>query len=197
MLATAFSTTAFAQNYNDYDRSDRNGRVERNDRQDYNKQVIPATETPIQYFVDYGTVKKIAAEYQKVNKPREVCSDEIIQERVTSNPQQNYGGAALGGVIGGLAGNQVGSGSGRAAATAAGAIAGAFIGDGVSNRNARPVQQYQERRVQNCRQVENIENVFMGYRVTYEYKGQVNNFLTSTKPVGNRVKLRGQVSPEY
>lgn len=198
MLATAFSSTAFAQNYSDYDRYDRNGRAERNERQEYerNKQVIPATDLPIQHFVDYAPIKQVVAEYKRVNQPREVCRDEIIEERVTTHPNNNYGGAAIGGVVGALAGNQIGSGSGRAAATAAGAIAGAFIGDDVSNRNARPVQQYQERRVQNCRQVDNVERVFMGYRVTYEYKGQLNSFLAATKPVGNRVKLRGQISPD-
>lgn len=178
LLVGLVSTSAFAQDYRD--------RYENNTR--------PYVSAPVQSFMDYARITSVTAEYDKVNQPREVCTDEVVRESVTRN-DRNYGGTAIGAVAGGLLGNQIGSGNGRTAATALGAVTGAFVGDDVGNRNG-PQVQTQERRVQHCRQVEDNSRVQIGYRVTYEYKGLVNSVVTRERPVANRIKLNLQATPD-
>lgn len=186
LLVGLVSTSAFAQDYRQDQREYRD-RYENSTR----PYVIPTA--PVQSFVDYARIREVTTEYDRVSQPRQVCTDEIVRESVTRN-DNSLGGAAVGAVAGGLLGNQVGSGNGRTAATALGVIGGAMVGDNVG-RNGSPVQ-VQERRVQHCRDVDNRNTVPVGYRVTYEYKGQVNSFVTRERPVGTRLKINLQATPD-
>lgn len=179
ILLTTFGSVSFAQSYEGS-----------NDRY----------QSP-QTFYDYAKIISVTPEYQQVNQPTQVCRDEIVRETVNHNDRnnndRNYGGIALGGIAGGLLGNQVGGGNGRTAATALGAVAGALVGDNLANNgNNNQTPQYQERTVQRCQNVDSYRRVASGYRVEYEYRGQINTFVTRNKPEGNKVKMNIQATPE-
>lgn len=180
ILATTFATNAFAQNNERYARPPDN--------------IYQAP--PVQYFTDYAKIRSVKPDYQQINQPRQVCENEIVQEMVPQQPNRNYGGTALGAVAGGLLGNQIGSGNGRTVATVAGSLLGAGVGDNLSNRN-QPGPQYQERTIQRCRQVVDNNRVFNGYLVEYEYRGQIRSVLTADKPIGNKLKINLQATPDF
>lgn len=95
---------------------------------------------------------------------QQVCQTEDVQV-----PAQRSGaGAVVGGIAGGLLGNTVGRGGGNAAATVIGAVTGAIVGDRIDNADRRPSVQS----VQRCSTERTMQDVVVGYRVTYEYAGR-------------------------
>lgn len=152
---------------------------------------------------DTATIKRVEPQYTTVNKPIEVCSDEIVQETIQpqAQPEKSYGGAILGGLAGGLLGNQVGGGSGRAIATAAGVAAGAYIGDNMSknaataNGNVQYHPQTVSRKVRNCHMENESHQEITGYRIDYMYAGKPYSFVSDQKPVGSRLKVHVEVHP--
>ncbi len=163
-------------------------------------------------YEDTATIKKVEPQYTTVNKPVETCRMETVTETVQPQAQQqaqtdrNYSGAVIGGIAGGVLGNQVGKGNGKKAATAAGVIAGALIGDTMGNGQfGTPIQtnpgniQYHPQEV--SRQVRNcvMENVptqeLTGYRVEYVYGGRTQSYVSQTKPVGTKIKVKVDVQP--
>lgn len=112
-------------------------------------------------------------------------------------------GALLGAIVGGVLGNTVGDGDGRRAATAVGAVVGGVVGNSME-RDARERQAYGYRgdprhvpMVERCRRVrtggDDVQVV--GYRVTYEYAGQVFETVTDAHP-GDTIPVRVSVTPE-
>ena len=101
----------------------------------------------------------------------------------------------IGGVAGGLLGHQVGKGHGKDAATAVGAVVGALAGDHVANRDQAP-QYVQDapREVKQCRTVNEVQQQLTGYRVNYEYHGQVYSTITRENP-GHSLPVRVSVVP--
>jgi uncharacterized protein YcfJ len=107
---------------------------------------------------------------------------------------RNYGGAVIGGIAGALLGNQVGGGHGREAATAVGAVVGAMTGDNLANRDRYPQYVQVPREVTSCRTVQDMQQHLTGYRVDYEYHGQVYTTFMPQDP-GRTLRVRVSVDP--
>lgn len=144
-------------------------------------------------FVDNARVRAVDPQYESVSVPRNECSSQWVNEARPANTGPQYGGAVVGGVAGAVIGNQVGKGHGREAATALGAVVGAFTGDRLQNGQA---PQYQEtpREVTTCRTVSDVQTRLIGYRVSYEYRGQVYSTLMRENP-GPNLQVRVSVEP--
>lgn len=120
---------------------------------------------------------------------REICWDEIHRPRPHGSSAT---GTIAGAILGGVIGNQFGGGSGKKALTVAGAALGASIGHDAGRRHghARPVRyercqiqvDYEERRVPD------------GYRVFYEYQGEILETRMQYPP-GERIRLRVTAVP--
>lgn len=148
-------------------------------------------------FFDNARVRSVEPQYENVSVPRQQCSNQLVQEQrmVDGGHDRNYGGVALGGIAGGVLGNQVGGGSGRAAATALGAVVGALVGDRVANQNARaPQYETVPREVTTCQTVNDVQSRLAGYRVAYDYHGQVYSTVMPREP-GPFVQVRVSVDP--
>jgi len=151
-------------------------------------------------FIDHARVRGVEPQYQNVTTPREECTSHWVSEQRQVAPAasgHNYGGAVIGGVAGGILGNQVGKGSGKDVATAVGAVVGALTGDHLANRDRAPqYAQYQEapREVRQCRTVNEVQTQLTGYRVNYEYRGQVYQTFMRENP-GHSLPVRVSVVP--
>ncbi len=155
-------------------------------------------------FDDYARVRSAVPEFERVNRPRQECYNEIVESRVRpvrpAPPprERDVGGTVLGGIVGGVIGNQFGKGHGREAATAAGAVAGALLGGQVDGRSepqyAPPPDEYVEREVRRCRSVEHWEQRLIGYRVSYEYAGRRYTTILPYDP-GREIRVRVSVEP--
>lgn len=141
-------------------------------------------------YMDNARVRSVQPQYEQVTVPRQECSMQWVNERVDSG--RNYAGAAIGGVAGAVVGNQVGNGHGREAATALGAVLGAFAGDKVANRDRGP--RYEQRQVQVCNTVNDVQQRLTGYQVSYEYRGQQFTTVLPENP-GNNLQVRVSVDP--
>jgi len=116
---------------------------------------------------------------EQVPVEREVC----WQERGYREPRGNSAtGTIAGAIIGGVIGNQFGGGSGRKALTAAGAALGASIGHDASRQHRRHggrAVSYERCEIQ----VDYEARTYMsGYRVRYEYNGEVFETRTRSEP---------------
>lgn len=157
--------------------------------------VLIAMGTPAAFagpsFEDYARVTQVTPEYQRVNVPRQECYSEYVPER-QSHRGNSLAGSIIGGVTGGLLGAQVGRGNGRVAASATGAAIGAIVGDRLGARNDR--DEYYEREVRRCRNVDNYEDHLTGYRVAYEYQGRSYTTVLPYDP-GSRLPVHVDVAP--
>ena len=145
-------------------------------------------------FVDRARVQNVEPQYENVQVPRQECSNQVITEqRPVAGNSGGYGGAIVGGLAGGILGNQVGRGHGREAATAAGAVIGAFTGDRMANNQPQMVEE-QQREVRSCRTVNDVQQRVTGYRVTYEYHGQMYTTVMREQP-GRTLPVRVSVTP--
>ena len=144
-------------------------------------------------YLDNARVSSVEPRYESVTIPHQECTSQWINETRRTG-SRDYGGAILGGLAGGLIGNQVGKGHGREAATAVGAVVGAFAGDNMANRDRW--EQYEEvpREVTTCHAVNDVQTRIAGYRVSYEYRGQLFSTLMRENP-GPYVQVRVSVEP--
>ena len=125
-----------------------------------------------QTFNDTARVRTVNPQYENVSVPRNECTNQWVTEPQPVASSRNYGGLAIGGVAGAVLGHQIGGGRGRDAATAVGAIVGALAGEQLANQNsfgggyqqAAPLQQ---RQVQSCRTVNDLQSRLTGYQVEY------------------------------
>ena len=152
-----------------------------------------------QTFNDTARVRNVAPQYENVSVPRNECTNQWVTEQQPAVSSRNYGGLALGGVAGALLGNQVGKGHGREAATAVGAVVGALAGEHFANQNNfgggyQQASQPQQRQVQNCRTVSDVQSRLTGYQVEYEYRGQVYKTVTRENP-GRTLPIRVSFAP--
>ena len=138
----------------------------------------------------YATVIDVdpVKETSTTNKPRQVCNDVVVQDRLPER-DGNVGGTVAGALIGGLVGNQVGGGSGRKLATVAGAVGGGFIGNRVDRNHVggRVV----ERVDRQCHTVTDSSQSSrtVGYTVTYRNPdGTVGTQRMSSRP-GSRIRV--------
>ena len=152
-----------------------------------------------QTFYDTARVRTVNPQYENVSVPRNECTSQWVTEQQPVAASRNYGGLAIGGVAGALLGNQVGGGRGREAATAVGAVVGALAGEHFANQNNwgggyQQVSQPQQRQVQNCRTVNDVQSRLTGYQVEYEYRGQVYSTVTRENP-GRTLPIRVSFAP--
>lgn len=150
---------------------------------------------------EYGRVISANPITQQIAVPRQVCSQQYVNEPIyNSNPN----GAIVGALAGGLIGSAVGGGGrgyhggyygGRnnGATIALGAVTGALIGSQVNNGSS-----YGTRSVQNCYTQNSYENTVTGYNVVYESRGRTYNTQTSYAP-GEYIQISqsGYVQPSY
>ena len=157
-----------------------------------------AASAQAQTFNDTARVRTVNPQYENVSVPRNECTNQWVTEQQPVASSRNYGGLALGGIAGAALGNQIGGGRGRQAATAVGAVVGALAGEHLANQNglggyqqAAPLQQ---RQVQSCRTVNDVQSRLTGYQVEYEYRGQVYNTVMRENP-GRTLAVRVSVAP--
>ena len=156
-------------------------------------------------YQDYARVRSATPEYDRVNTPRQECTNEYIQgtghRHERSSSDRSYTGTVIGGITGALIGSQFGKGNGKQASTAAGAIAGAVIGDKVQTNGNYARNDYEDddyndrgREVRRCRTVDSWENRLTGYRVVYEYAGRSYTTVMPNEP-GRQIPVRVSVVP--
>lgn len=151
-----------------------------------------------QTFNDTARVRKVTPQHENISVPRNECTSQWVTEQQAVPASRNYGGLAIGGVAGALLGNQVGRGRGREAATAVGAVVGALTGEHFANQNGwggyQQAAPQQQRLVQNCHTVNDVQSRLTGYQVEYEYRGQVYSTVTRENP-GRTLPVRVSVAP--
>ena len=151
-----------------------------------------------QTFNDTARVRTVNPQYENVSVPRNECSNQWVTDQQPAASSRNYGGLALGGLAGAVLGNQVGRGHGREAATAVGAVIGALTGENFANQGNWGGNQQQaapqQRQVQSCRTVNDVQSRLTGYQVEYEYRGQVYSTVTRENP-GRTLPVRISVDP--
>jgi uncharacterized protein YcfJ len=155
--------------------------------------VAAAVSAHAETFVDTARVRDVQPQYESVAVPRQECASQVVNE-VHRTDSRNYGGAVIGGIAGALLGNQVGGGHGREAATAVGAVVGAMTGDNLANRDRYPQYVQVPREVTSCRTVQDMQQHLTGYRVDYEYHGQVYTTFMPQDP-GRTLRVRVSVDP--
>ncbi|TCV82904.1 glycine zipper 2TM domain-containing protein [Sulfurirhabdus autotrophica] len=169
--------------------------------------LLAAVSTPAfaEHYDDYARVRSATPEYERVNTPRQECTNEYIPgadrryQRSSSDRNPSYVGPLLGGVTGALIGSQIGQGRGNTAATAVAAIAGTVIGGNMQNNRRHDNDEYDDdryrgREVSRCRTVDNWENRLTGYRVEYEYAGRTYTTVMPDEP-GRKLPVRVSVVP--
>ena len=135
----------------------------------------------------YGQIISVTEKTEQVNEPREECNTQAVE----TPKQRGMAGGIIGGVLGGVAGHQIGSGRGNTAATIAGALGGAVAGDQIQNRN----RGNDTKEVQNCKSVDNYHSRVSGYLVKYKFKGNTYTDEVPTRPQGDRIRVRQQITP--
>ena len=150
-------------------------------------QAAPASDTSYQQ----ARVLSATPIYETVRIPssREVCWD----EEVTYQRRRSPTSALLGGVIGGAIGHQFGNGHGKDAMTVAGALIGASVANDAARKKANGQYTQLEQRCRTTQEYYDEERV-TGYRVQYEYNGQVYDTRMDNEP-GEYLDLRVSVSP--
>lgn len=144
-------------------------------------------------FFDQARVRAVEPQYDSVSYPRNECTQAWVSD-AQPVAGRDYGGAVIGGIAGALLGNQVGRGHGREAATAVGAVVGAMTGDNLANRDRGYAYQDAQREVTTCRTVQDVRQQLTGYRVQYEYRGQVYSTFMREQP-GPTLRVRVSVEP--
>ena len=149
-----------------------------------------AVSAQAQSFIEQARVRSVEPQYQNVTIPRNECTTQLVSDPPRQvSADRNYGGAVIGGVAGGVLGHQVGKGHGKDAATIVGAVVGA-----IRDQAAPQYVQSAPREVQQCRTVNEVQQQLTGYRVNYEYHGQLFSTITRDNP-GHSLPVRVSVVP--
>ncbi len=125
---------------------------------------------------------------------RQVCWDEPGYYH--AQPKRRSATPALAGaIVGGVIGNQFGGGRGNTALTIAGAALGGSVGHDLYRQRASGP--YYSGPREHCRIERDYrtESVQSGYRVEYEFLGQVHEVQTNYPP-GDTIRVRVAVTPE-
>lgn len=135
----------------------------------------------------YAKVISVDPVRQTVNRPRQVCHDEVVSHTEPPKDQHRLVGTAIGAVAGGLIGNQVGGGKGRTLATVAGAVGGGYAGNRIeaSRQQGRVTSSVQRQ----CSTVNNSSEKIAGYDVRYVYNGVTRTVRMDHDP-GDRVRVQ-------
>lgn len=138
-----------------------------------------------------GQVLSSTPIYESVQVPtqREVCWDEQVRYR----QRRSHTPSLVGGLLGGAVGRQFGGGRGRDALTVVGALVGASVANDVQNNRQPNGYRRVETRCRTANEYYREERV-TGYRVEYEYNGQVYTTRTDYEP-GSFIDLEVSVNP--
>ncbi len=128
----------------------------------------------------YAEVLYVQPVTQEVRLPRQVCGDELVEQRRPVQDEHRVAGTAIGAVLGGVLGHQVGNGNGRTLATAAGAAAGGYAG----NRVQKHMQDGDTERVNahRCHTVQDVQHEVVGYDVRYRLGDTTDVVRTRQRP---------------
>lgn len=135
----------------------------------------------------------------RIATPREVCHVERVRVDARGGRRASVTAPIVGGIIGGAIGNAAAHDTRhRGVATMAGALLGASIArdvaaSGRALRSARPLR-YRTEEVCEVHDEFREEERLAGYRVTYEYAGELFTMQTVEQP-GATVPVRVQVTP--
>jgi uncharacterized protein YcfJ len=152
---------------------------------------------PVSY--GYARVVRVTPIFRvvEIREPRERCWTE--ETRVVVDPRQYNVGASTvaGGAIGGLIGSRFGRGPSRVAGGFTGMVLGAIAGNAIAhggNERAYPMERVE--RVPVCRDVSEMrsERQLDGYRVDYEYRGEMFRTRLPYRP-GNQIQVRITADP--
>ncbi len=124
---------------------------------------------------------------------RHVCWEETAYERAPGS-QRSHTPTVVGAIIGGVIGNQFGGGSGQKAATVAGAALGGSIGRDAARQNHRGEYYAVTRERCTVQREFREQRVLSGYRVGYEFDGQVYYTQLDRRP-GDAIRVRVAISP--
>ncbi|MEM1090407.1 MAG: glycine zipper 2TM domain-containing protein [Pseudomonadota bacterium] len=152
--------------------------------------LLATTSASAQIQRTQGQVISSTPIYESVQVPtqREVCWDEQVRYRGRRSATPGL----LGGIVGGAVGRQFGGGRGRDALTVVGAIVGASVANDVQHNRHRDYRRVETR----CRTANEYyrEERITGYRVEYEYNGQVYTTRLDNDP-GPVIDLQVSVNP--
>lgn len=129
-----------------------------------------------------------------VNTPRRECKTIPVATKVEKDRNAltgTVGQTVIGGAIGAAVGSQIGDGRGKDIATVGGGLAGAAIGAKNAERTKYETKIVNKKK---CKTVQDshTETRSDGYRVTYEYDGQLLTTKMDTDP-GDRVRVQKDV----
>lgn len=137
----------------------------------------------------YAPVRSSIVLQERVATTKQVCETRTVQREIQG--ETSYGNAVLGAVVGGSIGSLFGQGDGKLLATAIGAGAGSVLGHKNDRQGATTVEQVP---VTDCKDVVSYEDRIKGYRVTYEYQGQLYETTLPRDP-GSTLKIAVSISP--
>ena len=164
---------------------------------------------PHNSYSDHATVTHVEPVYRtvRVNDPYQECwQEEVYHSGHKRNRRHGHtaGGTIVGGVIGGVIGHSIGKkingGRGKNGGALLGTLVGAAIGhDHASNHGSHGHSHGHGgyTTVENrCKTVDNYhtEERLDGYRVSYEYNGQIFHTRMKYRP-GNRIRVSIRVQP--
>lgn len=134
----------------------------------------------------YATVENVVNNTKTIQTPQQVCTQQMVTERVDN--QDLIGGVdgIIGGIAGGVIGNQIGKGNGNQIAT----VLGAIIGNRAMAKPGQPQYRQVEKMV--CNTVYETKTQTVDYTVTLRYNGVVwNTVMISAPPIGSQIKVTG------
>lgn len=138
----------------------------------------------------YARVTDVQPITKTLTTPRQDCKDVTVVHKAEPKDKHQIAGTAIGAVVGGAVGNQVGGGDGKKLATVAGAVAGGYAGKKIEEhqQNQNMVESTERR----CETVTDSHTKVVGYKVTYEYKGETGHVRMDHKP-GDRIQVKSGV----
>lgn len=138
----------------------------------------------------YADVTNVQPITKTIKTPRQHCKDVTVVHKAEPKDKHQIAGTAIGAVVGGAVGNQVGGGDGKKLATVAGAVAGGYAGKKIEEhqQNKNMVESTEH----HCQTVTDSHTKVVGYKVTYNYKGETGHVRMDHKP-GDRIQVKDGV----
>lgn len=152
-------------------------------------------------FSDHAYVTNVQPIYRtvRISTPQEECWEQEVYHQPQHVSHGSAGSTIVGGIIGGVIGHQIGKKVNGGRGKNGGAILGTLIGAAVGHEKGghKHVSHGGYTTVEShCETVEtyHTEERVEGYRVTYEYNGEVFHTRMKHHP-GDRIRVKVQVTP--
>lgn len=144
-------------------------------------------------YTDTATITSVDKIY-KTHTIREPYQDCYIKEFYQGDDDGSATNEIVGGLFGGLIGNQFGDGGGKDAMTVAGALLGASLAHDDELAKSKTGRVVSKEVCETKYRSESVERL-SHYRVEYEYDNRTFTYTTKSKPYGDTVKVKVDVSP--